>query len=328
LTEEATHQSRTATTNHAGAYAFNALRPSTYTLHIEAAGFGVADRTHIALATQDLLILDVSLQVGPKISSVQVSADAPLVDPSTASVSADLDHERLEDIPILGRNPYMTAKLSGVFVNTGNPQFVRFADQNATSTTSVAGGPVAGNSYLIDGIPITDTNNRPIVIPTIESIQDVKVQANTYDAQAGRTGGGAFNTLLRSGSNSYHGSIFGATRQTQWLANDFFANRNGIPRPDSPYYNWGASLGGFVFIPHVYNGRGKTFFFVASEGYIQTSPFTESFSVPTALERAGDFSHSFNLDGSLNVIYDPTRAVTDAQGIHRTPFLNNRIPSS
>jgi hypothetical protein len=205
LTDEATHQIRTTTTDSAGAYAFNALKPSTYTLHIDAASFSAADRTHIALATQDFLTLDVQLSVGGAINVVQVSADAPLVDPSTASVSTDLDQRRLEDIPVLGRNPYITAKLSGVFVNTGNPQFIRFADQNGTSTTSVAGGPVAANLYIVDGVPITDTNNRPIVIPTIESIQDVKVQANTYDAQVGRTGGGVFNTLLRSGSTTIEG---------------------------------------------------------------------------------------------------------------------------
>ena len=184
-------------------------------------------------------------------------------------------------------------------MNTGNPQFIRFADQNGTSATSVAGGPVAANLYVVDGVPITDTNNRPIVIPTIESIQDVKVQANTYDAQVGRTGGGVFNTLLRSGGNTVHGSLFGETRQGSWLANDFFANREGVPRPDSPYYNWGASLGGPVVIPHLYDGRGKTFFWIGSEGYIQTSPYTESFAVPTALERNGDFSQSFNSDGTL-----------------------------
>jgi trimeric autotransporter adhesin len=328
LTDEGTRQIRTTTTDSAGAYAFNALKPSTYSLHIDAATFSGADRTHIALATQDFLTLDVQLSIGSATNVVQVSADAPLVDPSTASVSTDLNQRRLEDIPVLGRNPYITAKLSGVFVNTGNPQFIRFADQNGTSTTSVAGGPVAANLYLVDGVPITDTNNRPIVIPTIESIQDVKVQANTYDAQVGRTGGGVFNTLLRSGSNSIHGSVFGDTRQGSWLANDFFANRNGVPRPDSPYYNWGASLGGPVLIPHLYDGRGKTFFWIGSEGYIQTSPYTESFAVPTALERTGNFSKSFNADGTLNVIYDPTNTFTDATGIHRTPFPGNVIPSS
>ncbi len=324
LTDEATRQTRSTLSASDGTYVFNAVRPATYTLHIQATGFAPTDRTHIALATQDFLTLDVPLTVGSEANVVQVNADAPLVDPSTASVSTDLSQRQLEDIPILGRNPYMTAKVSGVFVNTGNQQFVRFADQNGTSQTSVAGGPVAANLYLVDGVPITDTNNRPIVIPTIESIQDVKVQANTYDAQVGRTGGGVFNTLLRSGSDQFHGSIFGETRQTSWLANDFFANREGIPRPDSPYYNWGASLGGFLPITH----HARTFFFIGSEGYIQTSPYTETFAVPTALERGGDFSKSFNPDGTLNTIYDPTQTYIDGSGaVHRTPFPNNQIPS-
>ena len=328
LTDEATHQTRDTRSDSAGGYAFNALTPSTYTLHVAASTFSEAERTHIVLSTQDFLTLDIQLAVGSTTSVVQVSAEAPLVDPSTASISTDLDQKRLEDTPVLGRNPYIAAKLSGVFVNTGNPQFIRFADQNGTSTTSVAGGPVAANLYLVDGVPITDTNNRPIVIPTIESIQDVKVQANTYDAQVGRTGGGVFNTLLRSGANTVHGSLFGETRQGSWLANDFFANRNGVPRADSPYYNWGASLGGPVVIPHLYDGRNKTFFWIGAEGYIQSSPYTESFAVPTALERTGDFSSSYNVDGSLNVIYDPTKTYTDASGIHRTPFVGNKIPAS
>ena len=328
LTDEATHQIRTAITDSIGAYAFNELRPSTYTLHIEAASFSATDRTHIQLSPQDFLTLDVALSVGAARNVVEVSSEAALVDPSTASISTNLSQQQLEDLPILGRNPYMSVKESGLFVNTGNPQFVRFADQNGTTQTSVAGGPIGSNQYEIDGVPITDTNNRPIAIPTIEAIQDVKVQANTYDAQVGRTGGAVFNTLLRSGSNTYHGSFFGATRQTDWLANDFFAKQQGIPRPDSPYYNWGASLGGFLFVPHVYDGHNKTFFFIASEGYIQTSPYTEQFAVPTALERTGDFSQSHNPDGTLDVIYDPTKTYTDAQGvIHRTPFPGNKITS-
>jgi hypothetical protein len=325
LTDETNHQVRSTTSNSDGAYAFDALRPSIYTLHVVAASFEPADRTHIALATQDFLTLDVQLAVGTAVDSVQVSAQAPLVDNATASISANFDQRRLEDIPVLGRNPYISVGLSGVFVNTGNPQFIRFADQNGTTATSVAGGPIASNLYLVDGVPITDTNNRPIAIPTIESIQDVKVQALTYDAQVGRTGGGVFNTLLRSGTNALHGSIFGETRQTAWLANDFFANRNGIARSDSPYYNWGASLGGPVFIPHVYDGRNRTFFWIGAEGYIQTSPYTETFVVPTDLERSGNFSQDFNADGSQHVIYNPNDTYTDATGVHRQPFTGNVI---
>jgi hypothetical protein len=325
LVDEGTHQSRETKSDDAGAYAFNALRPATYSLHVVASGFTAADRTGIALSTQDFVTLDIHLSLSSTANSIEVSADAPLVDGSTASISTDLDQKRLEDIPVLGRNPYITAKLEGVFVNTGNPQFIRFADQNGTSTTSVAGGPVAANLYLVDGVPITDTNNRPIVIPTIESIQDVKVQALTYDAQVGRTGGGVFNTLLRSGSNTFHGSLFGETRQTAWLANDFFANRNGETRPDSPYYNWGASLGGPVIVPHLYDGRNKTFFWIGSEGYIQTSPYTQAFTVPTDLQKAGDFSQTFNADGSLHVIYNPYDTYTDGTGTHRRPYAGNVV---
>lgn len=325
LLDEGTHQVRETQTDGAGLYVFNALRPATYSLHVSAGSFTAADRTDIKVATQDFLTLDVQLGVGSRGDVVEVSAEAPLVDSSTASISTEFDQRRLEDLPVLGRNPYITARLSGVFVNTGNPQFIRFADQNGTSTTSVAGGPVASNLYLVDGVPITDTNNRPIVIPTIESIQDVRLQALTYDAQVGRTGGGVFNTLLRSGSNQLHGSIFGETRQTSWLANDFFANRSGTPRPDSPYYNWGASLGGPVVIPHVYDGRGRSFFWIGSEGYIQTSPYTATFVVPTAAEKNGDFSKTLNPDGSLHVIYNPYDTYTDAAGIHRRPFAGNTI---
>ena len=153
LTDEATQQLRSAVSAADGTYVFNAVRPATYTLHIQAAGFAPTDRTHIALATQDFLTLDVPLTVGAETNVVQVDANASLVDPSTASVSTDLSQRQLEDIPILGRNPYMTAKVSGVFVNTGNQQFVRFADQNGTSQTSVAGGPVAGKHLRRTGWP-------------------------------------------------------------------------------------------------------------------------------------------------------------------------------
>ncbi len=121
LTDEMNHQSRETKSDSVGAYAFNALRPSTYTLEVSAGTFAIAKRTHIVLETQDFLTLDIPLALGSSEETVQVSAEAPLVDPSTASISTDLDQRRLEDIPVLGRNPYITAKLSGIFVNTGSP---------------------------------------------------------------------------------------------------------------------------------------------------------------------------------------------------------------
>jgi hypothetical protein len=120
----------------------------------------------------------------------------------------------------------------------------------------------------------------------------VKIQSNTYDAEIGRTGGGMFNTSLKSGGNQYHASLFGSTRQTGWDANGFFNNAAGIALPPQPNYTWGGSLGGRVVIPKVYDGRNKTFFFLAHEGYNDTQSVSKTAYTPTALERLGDFSQT------------------------------------
>src|ERR1035441_4927564 len=114
-------------------------------------------------------------------------------------------------------------------------------DQSGSSQISIAGGPVRGNNYLIDGIPITDSNNRAIIIPSLEAVQEVKVQANTYDAEMARTGGGMFNTLMKSGTNAFHGSLYGHLRRTDWDANSFFNNAAGIPITDRKSVVGGAS---------------------------------------------------------------------------------------
>ncbi len=203
-------------------------------------------------------------------------------------------------------------------------------DQSGSSTISIAGGPVAGNNYLLDGIPITDSTNRAVIIPSIEAVQEVKLQINTYDAEVGRTGGGTFNLFLKSGTNQLHGDTFGYTWVQPLLANTYFADAGGRnaagqlnqPIANQPFYNYGAAIGGPVVIPKVYNGKNKTFFWFSGEGYRQTEAATASESVPTALEKAGNFSRSFAKSGALQQMYFP-----NADGT-RTPFPGNIIPSS
>ena len=144
-----------------------------------------------------------------------------------ASTGQLLDRGMLEDLPNLGRNPYILARLSEGVVWTGNPKFDRMEDQTGSSQLSIAGGPTRANNYTLDGIAITDSTNRAVIIPSQEAVEEVKVQANTYDAEMGRTGGGTFNTTLRSGSNRMHGSLFGTVQDTSWLANNFFAESSG-----------------------------------------------------------------------------------------------------
>ena len=111
----------------------------------------------------------------------------------------------------------------------------------------------------------------------------MKLQANTYDADAGRTGGGTFNSTLKSGTNDLHGSAVGHIRFTDLLANNYFSNASGQARPNQPFKDWAASLGGPVIIPKVFNGRNKLFFFVATEAYRELDPSNTYNEVPTAL---------------------------------------------
>ena len=221
----------------------------------------------------------------------------------------------------------MLSKLSESVVQVGNPKFNRMQDQSGSSQISIAGGPVRGNNYTLDGISITDSTNRAVIIPSQESVAEMKVQANTYDAEMGRTGGGTFNTFLRSGTNEIHGSAFGYIRRTEWLANNFFTNRAGQPIPDQPFKNYGGSIGGPVWIPKIYNGRDKTFFFVTGEAYRQYDASGTRLAVPTLLERTGDFSKSVSRagNGALQLLYDPTSTTTDGA---RTLFPGNVIPTN
>ena len=213
ITNEATGEPRTTLTNGSGSYDFSAVNPATYTVSAEAASFKKYDRKNVVLGTQQFLTVDLSLEVGAVSESVTVTESVPLVEASNASQGQVLDNQKLVDLPNLGRNPFMMSRLSTNIVQVGPPAYNRMEDQSGSSMISIAGGPVRGNNYLLDGIPITDANNRAIIIPSIEAVQEVKVQANTYDAEMARTGGGMFNTLMKSGANDYHGSAYGHIAQ-------------------------------------------------------------------------------------------------------------------
>ncbi|MBV9036774.1 MAG: TonB-dependent receptor [Acidobacteriaceae bacterium] len=330
LTDQATNESRSTITSSAGEYVFSAVDPATYSLTAESPNFKKFVRRDLIVPTQQTVTADVTLELGSTTQTVEVKEELPLLENSDASNGQVLDSQKMTDLPNLGRNPFLLSKLSTNVVPVGDPRFNRFQDQSGSSAISIAGGPIRGNNYLIDGVPVTDSVNRAVIIPSIEGTQEMKLQENTYDATMGRTGGGVFNTLLRSGSNQFHGSLLGYTRQTDWLANGFFYNASGKAKPDQPFYNWGASVGGPVVIPKVYNGKDKTFFYLTTESYRQKSPLTDGYTLPTAAERAGNFS------ASKNIIYDPltSRACTAADNcpanvsVVRTPFAGNIIPST
>src|SRR5216684_5915249 len=326
LINEGTSEQRSAASNNLGEYVFSQVIPGTYTVAVEASGFKKVDRKGIVLATQGQLTVDLQLEVGSVAESVLVTEVVGLIETATASQGQLIDNQKLVDLPNIGRNPFMMSKLAPNVQQVGNPAYMRMQDQSGSSQISFAGGPVRGNNYLLDGVPITDMRNRAIIIASLEAVQEMKVQTNTYDSEIGRTGGGMFNVLLRSGTNSYHGSLGATMRQTDWEANAFFANRRGAPRTEQPNRSYYGSFGGAVWIPKVYKGKDKTFFWVALEGYRDTQGNSATTAVPTLAERTGDFSKSFDSMGNLVIQYDPTLP-RDANG-NRTPFQNNMIPAS
>lgn len=324
LIDEAKQVTRVAVSDGAGIYLFSRVDPASYQVLVESAGFKRFERGGIVVGTQQSVTVDVSLEVGDTSQTVEVSGSTPLLDTTNGSTSTALEEQKLLDLPTStgnGRNQYTVINVSQnvlpVIRGSG------FIDQSDTSTVSIAGSPEATNQYLIDGVPITDTVNRPTIIPATEATQELKVQVTTYDAEVGRTGGGVYNTLLKSGTNNLHGSLYGVTSQSVFNANDFFANRAGVPRPDTPFYSYAGSIGGPVVVPHLYNGTNKTFFFIAEEGFTESNFLRESFQVPTDLERSGDFSQSYVLDAAGNrvpvTIYDPKT---------RQPILNNNLANA
>ena len=325
ITDQATRVGRATITNDQGEYVFTAVTPGTYTVSAEAAGFKRLERKDVVITTQSATTVDLKLELGQVTDQIDVTAEAPLLETGEASTGQALDSQVITDLPILGRNSFFAGKLAQTVVFVANPKMGRMQDQNANSQVSIAGGPVRTNNVLVDGISITDSNNRAVFVPSPETVQEVKLQASTYDAEASRTGGGTFNSLLRSGTNDVHGSAVGHIRQTDWLANNYFSNAAGQPTAAQPFRDWAASLGGPVVLPKLYDGHNKTFFFVATEAYRQQDGGDTVLSVPTALERTGNFSQSYAAGGGLQTIYDPLSTTSTGA---RTPFAGNIIPQS
>ncbi len=325
LTNTATNLIRVTTTNSTGEYFFEKVDPGKYKLDASVAGFKKLERGGIIIETQQQITLDLVMEIGNVAETVVITDEVPLIESANASVGQVITKQFLSDLPNSGRNPFSLAAISPNYIPAGNPTFNRQQDQSGSSQISLAGGPVRGNNYLLDGVPIADIGNRAVIIPTFEAIQELKMQVNNYDAEAGRTGGGIFNVSARSGSNQLHGSLFGFLRPNPLQSNNFFNNRNGIKRPDADYGLYGGSVGGPVYIPKIYNGKDKTFFWIAMEGYRMQSFLSETFTVPTELERQGDFSQTKN-GGQAVVIYDPLTTRTVNGQLVRDPFQGNIIP--
>jgi hypothetical protein len=315
LTNDNTGATRTAVTNERGEYVFSSVAPGRYTLAVELAGFAPFRREGLEVGVQTFLVQDATLQVGGIAESVTVTGETPLIETATASIASAIDKAQLDVLPTPGRNVFIYSVTTPNVIHTGDPVFVRKQDQTNSSLLSLAGGPLRGNNYTLDGVSIVDMRNRAVLIPNNDAVEEMKVQVNTYDAEMGRTGGGVFNVLHKSGTNNWGGSALWQNRPSWGRGLLFFeetAQGGSGEAPDSPYNLWSFAGGGPIF-------KDKTFFWASYEGYKNTDTRNAVIALPTAAQVNGNFAGG-------PTIYDPA-TYNPATGL-RTAFPGNVIPAN
>ena len=187
LLNDATGTARVTQSNALGEYTFAQVEPATYLISAESPGFKKLTRTGVIVGTQETIAVDLKMELGQVTESVQVTGEVALIENTNASNGQVLNEQQIEDLPNLGRNVFLLSKLATNVATGGDPRFNRFQDQSGSSQISVGGGPIRGNNYLIDGVPVTDATNRAVIIPSVEGVQEMKLQEGTYDATMGRT---------------------------------------------------------------------------------------------------------------------------------------------
>ena len=274
---------RTSVTNERGEYVFARVTPGPYTLSVELAGFAPYTREGLEIGVQAELVQDVTLQVGGIAESVTVTGETPLIETANASVASAISKAQMEVLPTPGRNVFIMAVTTPNVVHAGDPVFVRMQDQTNASLLSLGGGPLRGNNYTLDGVPITDFINRSAINPSFEALEEMKVQINTYDSEMGGTAGGVFNSIHKSGSNNWAGAGLYQWRPTWGRSPTFFEDRAGQDASVEPYHLWGGSFGGPIV-------QDKAFFWWAHEGYKNKSSRVNTLFFPSRAMANGNFS--------------------------------------
>jgi len=312
--------------NDVGAYELPLIAPGEYTLTVEKPGFSKAVREGLVLQVAQRVVLDFALALGDVSQSVTVKGDAPLLETTTADQGLTVEHERVIETPLQGRNIFAQAWSAPGVAVTSSVTRLRPFDIGGSSSMAVNGGRSSMNEVLIDGVSNLSRAAGVAYVPPVEGTAEFRVQTSVYDAQYGWTTGGVINVITKSGTNDWHGSAFEYLQNTHLNANTFNSNRLGVPRQSSHINTFGGDLGGPVVHDHL-------FFAFAYENIRQVVPSPFVASVPTAAQRSGNFSTTYygtNPSGAplVQTIYNPfsTRVASDGTLV-RDPFTENRIPA-
>jgi hypothetical protein len=350
-----------AITNGSGDYTIPFLTPDTYTVTIQAGGFGGQTLTGIVLTASATARADFSLKAAGANTEITVSADSEILDTTSANLATTMLTEEVLETPNIGRNPFVFETLAAGIFSAGSGGYIQGKAStftNAWSGVAVqidSNGSSGHNRLTLDGVP-DDPSERFSgasylgFSPSIEAVQEVKTQTGLYDAEYGHGDGVVANTVLKTGSNTYHGAAYYVFRNTYMDANSYQNNHKIpiAPRVNDQWTQPGGVFDGPIRIPHVYNGHDKTFFTVAYEYTQLHAPVTYSGKMPTVTgvnqktgatdggNVAGDFGNlcsTFNASGICTSgiqIFDPntlTGAVNITPG-QRNPYPYNIIAAT
>jgi hypothetical protein len=308
-----------AESNQGGLYVLPFLPPGRYTVVAEAQGFKRYRRQGVTVQTGEELDLPIQLELGQVSETVTVSAQAPLLQSSSATVGQFVENRVVSQMPLPTLRSLDLVRLSA------NVVYLNPDDNYRKPYFSVAGGRVWNQSFLLDG-----ANNQNMRLgvgqveadPPMESIREFRVLENNYSAEYGGSSGGVIVSSTKSGTNEFHGSLYELLRNDKLNAANFFAPTEGNRKIKNPLKvnQFGASLGGPVI-------RNRTHFFTAYEGTRRSEGLNTILTVPTQEQRAGDFSQTFDVAGRLVPVYDPATTRRTGGQTLRDPFPGNVIPA-
>lgn len=320
-THVSTNVSTTTQTNGSGYYNMPYLPIGEYVVRAEKTGFKTGVAPEVRLTINLTATVNVQLQVGSIQQRVTVQATPTLLELQSSSIGNTLSSEPLRQLPNNGLDPYsaVTTLAPGSLPGTGDQPIVN-------------GGADGTSEVLFDGADTRTASGGGIAYhPPMDAVQEVTFLTSNYSAQYGRSEGGAVVAVGTSGTNALHGDLFEFDQNTTLNANSWSNDQFHTPKAVTHYNQFGGAIGGPVYLPHIYNGKNRTFFFFSTELNRDLAPEDLVATVPTAAQRVGDFSHTTTTGGVPITIYDPSSAVPNPSSpgsYTRSPFPGNMIPAN
>lgn len=355
VTNSGTGVSTRLTTNSSGYYEAPLLLPGTYTITVEMDGFKRMVRSGINLALSERLQVNFQLEVGGTTESVTVTAEAPMLDTSSVSTGRAMTHRDIMDLPVLGNNVSMLARIAPGVQVPGTTQFLVQGQVGGGSQYSMPGG-VGGNEWSLDGASTNGTQRRVAIMPSPDIIDEFRIETSNFDASFGHATGLNVSTSTKSGTNAVHGTATYQYFNQRWNAVPFFVKKNRYEQiaaaraagdlaladrlenepmlPAGHTNNYSGTVSGPVYIPKVIDGRNRLFFFLGYNGLKNRQaarPSEINYTVPMVAWRNGDFSQMLQVDPVRYQVYDPASTRPDpARPGHyiRDPFPGNILPRS